>query len=207
MAQLTKTDLIAFEDEIAVLYCDGKIRAPIHLSDGNEDQLIEIFRNISRDDWVFSAWRSHYHALLHGIGKEWLKAEIMAGNSITINNPERHFFSSALVGGICPIAVGVAMGLKMNGSKSKVWVFVGDMTAETGTFHECVKYSQNHDLPINFVIEDNGQSVGTPTRTVWGEKELELSNSHVEQVAPKLYKYAYVKNKYPHVGAGKWVKF
>ena len=207
MAQITKKDLMDFEDEIAALFCDAKIRAPIHLSDGNEDQLIEIFRSISRDDWVFSTWRSHYHALLHGISKEWLKAEIMAGNSITINNPERHFFSSALVGGICPIAVGVAMGLKMNGSKNKVWVFIGDMTAETGTFHECLKYSQNHDLSINFVIEDNGKSVGTPTRTVWGEKELEMSNSHVEQMAPNLYRYAYIKSKYPHVGAGKWVKF
>ncbi|MBI5570914.1 MAG: hypothetical protein HY914_13305 [Desulfomonile tiedjei] len=207
MTQISKKDLTDFEDEIAALYCDGRIRAPIHLSDGNEDQLMEIFKNVRRDDWVFSTWRSHYHALLHGISKEWLKAEILAGNSITINHPERRFFSSALVGGICPIAVGVAMGLQMKGASDKVWVFVGEMTAETGGFHESLKYSQNHDLPIHFVIEDNGKSVGTPTRTVWGEKEQDPTNSPIEQVAPKLYRYAYIKNKYPHVGAGKWVQF
>ena len=35
--------------------------------------LIKIFKNIKSDDWVFSTWRNHYHALLKGIPKELLK--------------------------------------------------------------------------------------------------------------------------------------
>lgn len=207
MAEITKQELIDFETNICNLFCKGKIKAPIHLSDGNEEQLIDIFKKIDRNDWVFSNWRSHYHALLHGIDKEWLKKEILKGNSITINYPEQHFFSSALVGGTLPIALGTALALKLKGSARKVWVFVGDMGAETGIFHECLKYAQNHDLPVNFVIEDNRKSVGTPTQTVWGLKEVGQSNSHVKKIAPKLYRYSYIKNKYPHVGAGKWVTF
>ena len=142
--------LIAFEQEIAQLFEQGQIRSPVHLSGGNEDALIRIFQSIKPTDWVFSTHRSHYHALLKGIPKEWLKAEILANRSITINNAEHHFFSSAIVGGILPIAVGVAM------TGQTVWCFCGDMAGSTGIFYECLQYAQGHDLPITFVIEDNG---------------------------------------------------
>ena len=46
-------------------------------------------------------------------------------------------------------------------------VFIGDMTFETGTFHECYKFSKNMKLPIKFVVEDNNMSTNTPTNKVW----------------------------------------
>ena len=64
---LNSKDLIKFELKIKKIYEEGKIKAPIHLSGGNENQLIKIFKKIKRNDWVISNWRSHYHALLHGI--------------------------------------------------------------------------------------------------------------------------------------------
>ncbi len=166
---MNKQELIDFEADIAGLFEKGTIPSPIHLSKGNEDELIKIFENIKPSDWCFSTHRSHYHALLKGIPREWLKAEILDNRSITINNAEYKFFSSAIVGGILPIAVGVAM------AGQTVWCFVGDMSAETGIFHECVKYATGHKLPIHFVVEDNGLSVETPTEQVWRysyEREL-----------------------------------
>lgn len=177
---MTKEDLIAFETDIADLFEQGKIHAPVHLHGGNEDDLIEIFKNIKSTDWVFSTHRSHYHALLKGIPPEWLKEEILAGHSITLNNAEYKFFSSAIVGGILPIAVGVVM------TGQTVWVFCGDMASETGIFHECLKYSIGHNLPIHFVVEDNGFSVDTPTGKVW--------------------RYSY-QRRFPHQGSGVYVIF
>jgi pyruvate dehydrogenase E1 component alpha subunit len=203
---LTKEELIAFEKDIADTYCTGKIRAPVHLSDGNEEQLIALFKMIHRDDWVFSTWRSHFHALLHGIPKERLKQKILEGDSITLMDAEHHFFATAIVGGNLPIAAGVALAERLRPTGRHVWCFVGDMTAEVGGFHECVKYSTNFDLPITFVIEDNGESVGTPTRTVWGLPEGELLPSMPTQIGPKVWRYSY-KKAWPHVGAGKWVTF
>ena len=52
-----------------------------------------------------------------------------------------------------------------------MYVFLGDMTAETGIMHESLKYSINHNLPIHFIIEDNGLSVCTNTNKVWGNKK------------------------------------
>ena len=53
-AQYTKEDLIAFEELIVKHWEDAKIRGPVHLSNGNEEQLIEIFKCIKPTDWVFS---------------------------------------------------------------------------------------------------------------------------------------------------------
>ena len=74
--EMTPTQLIEFESNIADEYERGKIKGPIHLSDGNEVELIEIFQKISKNDLVFSAWRNHYHALLHGVSASYLEKEI-----------------------------------------------------------------------------------------------------------------------------------
>lgn len=193
---MNKQDLMQFEDEIKQLFLDAKIGAPVHLSRGNEEPLIEIFRQIGKDDWVFSTHRNHYHALLKGVDRKWLKSEILAGRSMHIINKEHRFMSSSLVGGCLPIALGVAMAVKRKRLKSHVWIFVGDMAAETGTFHECTKYASRHNLPITFVIEDNGLSTNTPTQKVWG----------ADKAAPNIIRYKY-KRVFPHINVGKWVIF
>ena len=196
---ITKKELINFELEIKKIYEAGKIRAPIHLSGNNEDQLIKIFKNVQKNDWVFSTWRNHYHALLKGLPKDWLKKEIIAGRSMGINNIKHKFYSSAIVAGIIPIALGVAKSLKIKrkSNSNRVWVFIGDMTFETGIFHECYKYAKNHKLPIKFVVEDNGLSTNTPTKTVWIKKSK----------IPKDIIYYKYKRKFPHHGTGGWILF
>lgn len=194
---LTKEELIAFEEEIKEIYEAGKIRAPVHFCRGNEKQLIEIFKNVNKEDWVFSTHRSHYHALLKGVSREWLKNEILNLRSIHINSRQHRVFTSSIVGGILPIALGTALSIKLRKGKERVWAFVGDMCAEMGVFHECVKYAKRHNLPITFIIEDNDLGVDTPTEKVWGEEDF--GNTQVLR-----YKY---KRIYPHHGSGKWVAF
>ena len=190
-------ELIHFEKKIAEYWESGKIRGPIHLSDGNEIPLIEIFKRITKNDWVFSTWRSHYHALLKGIDPNWIEQEILEGRSITIVNKNEKFYSSAIVGGTIPIAMGVAMALKESQSKERVWCFIGDMAFETGGFMENYKYAKNFDLPITFVVEDNDLSTNTPTIETWKTKS-EVPNDVV------WYKY---NKTWPHYGTGKWVIF
>ena len=55
--------------------------------------------------------------------------------------------------------------------KEKVFVFIGDMTFETGIFHETYKYSKNFNLPIKYIIEDNGLSTNTPTKLTWNKTQ------------------------------------
>ena len=53
MGRITKDTLIEFEADIASCFNNGIIKAPVHLYDGNEDELIEIFSNVKENDWVF----------------------------------------------------------------------------------------------------------------------------------------------------------
>src|SRR5271166_2978272 len=207
---ITKQELIAFEQSVADAYNAGKVRAPVHLSSGNEDQLIEIFKLVKPHDYVFSTWRSHYHALLHGIPRDELMAKILKGESITICVPERRFYSSAICGGNLPIALGVAWSIKHRDLSvlgipanfypdEHVWCFCGDMAAEMGAFAECTRYAANHDLPITYVVEDNGKCVNTPTWEVWGKrKQFEDRGS--------VYRYRY-DLAWPHMGAGRFIDF
>ena len=191
---ITAQELISFENEIAELFNAGKIKAPVHLYSGGEVELIRIFENIRIQDWVLCSWRSHYQCLLKGVPPEELKDKILAGYSIALCFPKYRILSSAIVGGVLPIAVGIGMGIQRRSEDSRVHVFLGDMTSETGIAHECMKYVQNFDLPVYFHIEDNGQSVCTDTRKSWG------ISSHVDR-------FIYKTGKYPHAGAGSRVQF
>lgn len=190
-------ELIDFENLIVSHWESAKIRGPVHLSNGNESQLIEIFKRIKTTDWVFSTWRSHYHAMLKGIDLAWIEKEILAGKSITLCNIEEKFYSSAIVTATLPIALGVAQSIKRAGTDDKVWCFVGDMCFETGIFYEVHKYARNFNLPLYFIVEDNGVSTYTPTESTWNVKR---------DIPDDVIHYTY-KSKYPHYGSGKWIAF
>ncbi len=189
-------ELLTFEEEIADQFNAGKIRAPVHLAEGNEEPLIKIFKGIRSEDWVLATWRSHYHALLKGVPKEKVKDAILRGRSISLCFPEYRMLSSGIVGGICPIAVGLGWAIQEREADEQVYCFIGDMAAETGIYHECSKYAARHDLPIQWIIEDNGVSVVTDTQKSWGDKWL----------LPEVTYYAYELTR-PHVGTGKFVRF
>ena len=194
---ITPEELIGFETRVKEKYERGEIGGPIHLSKNNEKELIEIFQYIHEEDWVFVPWRNHYQALLHGVDQDKLFNSISDGNSMHTNNVKPNFYSSSIVGGIIPLALGASMALKEQKSYKRVWCFVGDMTMETGIFHEAYKYAKNFDLPLNWVIEDNNMSVHTPTDLAWKNK----------QEVPKDVIYYSYEMGYPHHGTGNWVNF
>lgn len=197
---MTPTDLLAFESEIADLFSAGQIKAPVHLSGGNEQQLIDIFKTIGPEDWILCSWRSHYHCLLKGVPKDDLRDAILAGHSVSLSFPKYKILSSGIVGGIAPIAVGLGWSCKRRndvviGQQRKVHVFLGDMTAMAGIVQESINYCIGHDLPIRWVIEDNGVSVCTDTEAVWGPP-----------LTPEMDWYEYKLTR-PHCGVGQWVRF
>ena len=226
---MNKKQLYQFEEDIVDIYKKGLLRSPIHLSgsvDGKlEDFLIKLFKKIKPNDWVFSTYRSHYHSLLKGVKPEWLKEWVLNNKSIHVMNKEHKIVTSAIVGGCLPIALGVARAIKINANNLKypkekidglitmfiphVWVFVGDMTARTGEFKQCLDYADFYDLPVTFVIEDNGLSTDTPTQEVWQSNNAQ-HYGHLKRGLRRgknrLMRIVY-KRKYPHYGVGVFVDF
>ena len=195
---LSKQDLIDFELKVKEEYEKATISGPVHMSKGNEEQLIEIFQYVHSEDWVFSSWRNHYHSLLHGVPPDHLYELITAGKSMSVYCDKPKLYTSSIVGGIIPIALGAAKAFKLKGSERKVWCFIGDMTAETGVFHEAYKYSRSYDLPLEFVVEDNDMSTNTPTSETWNDKKTKFPED--------VFYYSYERG-YPHHGTGQWILF
>jgi TPP-dependent pyruvate/acetoin dehydrogenase alpha subunit len=195
--------LKAFTASIAEEFEKGGVPGPVHLAGGNEDELIRVFENVQPDDWCFSTWRSHYHALLKGVPEDELRTEILAGRSITLQFPKHRFLTSAIVAGHLPIAVGVALQIKRQGGSERVWAFLGDMAAGTGLAHECFRFAMGHNLPIRFVIEDNGVSVCTPTKETWGHAIAGNEYMFPNDVA-EHYKYDL---PFPHAGGNRRTNF
>jgi len=200
-AGVTVEEMQSFEKEVFELFKNARIRSPIHLRGGNEEQLIEIFKDIREQDFCFFTWASHLECLLKGVPRDELRQAILNNKSICLSFKEYHIISSAIVGGNAPLATGMAMGFKRSGVDRKVWCFIGDMAFYTGAVLESIRYAEVHDLPITFVVADNKVSVTTPTREIWGN-DIETITAN----SPKCIRYEYT-NIYPHAGTGEKVLF
>jgi len=202
---LTKEELIEFENDIADCFNSAMIKAPVHLYNGNEEQIIDVFKKhkIGKEDWVLCSWRSHYQCLLKGVPPKQLKEAILEGRSISLSFKEHKILCSGIVTGQLSVSLGIAIDIKRRGGKNKVYCFMGEMTSETGAAHECIKYARNHKLPIHFIIEDNGKSVCTDTRATWNMEKLTYEGINDDYVTY----YKYKLDKYPHAGAGIRVQF
>jgi TPP-dependent pyruvate/acetoin dehydrogenase alpha subunit len=198
---LTPNDLRRFEMHVFELFQSKKINSPIHLRGGNESELIEIFKKIQPEDYCICTWASHLECLLKGVPESELEAAILRNKSICLAFNEYNILSSAIVGGNGPIAIGIAMAIKIKKEDRRVWCFVGDMAFYTGAIQESIRYAQVHDLPVTFVVADNGLSVTTPTAHCWGSSIKELATA-----SPKCIYYSY-KNFFPHAGTGQKVLF
>lgn len=187
----SKQKLIDFENQIGDLYMNNQLPFLFHLSGGNEDQLIEIFKEIKEDDYVISSHRNHYHALLHGIPPETVIDRIKNGRSMFIYDRQRNFFVSAIIGGTPAIAAGIAWALKKKQSTQKVWCFVGDGTEDNGHLFEASRYVDGWNLPCKFVIESNDRSCEASNKDRWNEK------AHIKWDFKSIIKYQY-ECTYPH---------
>ena len=192
----TAETLIAFEQRIVGLFAAGDLPFLVHLSGGNEAQLLEIFRDVQPGDWIFSGHRSHYHYLLAGGNEDHLEKLIRDGRSMFVFDRKINFVTSSILAGVCCPAAGVALALKQAGSASRVWCFVGDGGEDNGHFCEAVRYAEGHGLPVRYIVEDNDRQVDTSYRERWGtERRWQWDNS------PNVMRYHYTPT-FPHGGAG-----
>ncbi|MBX3166256.1 MAG: hypothetical protein KF760_02545 [Candidatus Eremiobacteraeota bacterium] len=208
-------DLAAFEEEIKECYLNKQIRAPIHLRSGLEENLLEIFREVEPQDYVYAYWASHLHCLLKGVPRDQVRQSILDGNSIALCFPQYNVYCSGIASSLAGVATGTALALKRAGASAfsggrrsqrrepHVWLFTGDMAAECGTFHEAIKYAHHFSLPVTFVVEDNAVSVLTDTRKTWGSpRPWYVDTPYAERI-----RYFQYSNSYPHSGVSVRVAF
>lgn len=192
----TAESLIAFEKRMVGLWESGEIPSLVHFSGGNEQQLIEIFSEIRKQDWIFVSHRAHYHCLLKGMPESELEEFIRLDKSMFCFDRELRIYQSAILAGCVGIATGVAVANKEAQNGEHVWCFIGDGAADSGHLYEAALYATGHELPITFVIENNFRQVDTDIAVRRGASYVAFSMN-----APCIREYTY-ESRWPHAGSG-----
>jgi len=157
------------EESIANKYSEQKMRCPTHLSIGQEAIAVGVCSNLTNEDQVLSTHRAHAHYLAKGGCLNSMLAEIygkvtgcskgMGGSMHLIDKSVGFMGSTAIVGNTIPVAVGLALAMKIQEKQLVACVFFGDAAIEAGVFYESVNFAIIHKLPVLFICENNLYSV------------------------------------------------
>ena len=160
-----------FEEKCAQLYGQQKIKGFCHLYIGQEAVVAGTYSAITPEDSVITAYRDHGHALACGLSPESIMAELYGkatgcskgkGGSMHLFSKEHRFFGGhGIVGGQVPLGAGIAFAEKYLETGKVNICFMGDGAVRQGALHETFNMAMLWNLPVVFVIENNGYAMGT----------------------------------------------
>lgn len=144
-----------------------------HPTEGQEAIAVGFCGALREDDVLLSTHRPHIHAIAGGCTLEAVLTEMMGrttgssgglGGAMQFVDHDHNFYCGSIVGSNMPIATGVAMAMKQQGSDRVCMCMFGDGASNTGSFHEALNLAAIWKLPILFVCENNGFAEAMPVR-------------------------------------------
>ena len=163
-----------FEERSAMLYQQSKIGGFCHLYSGQEAVAVGSIGVLREDDYVITAYRDHGHALARGMDPKVAMAELLGkaagcsrgkGGSMHFFDAEKGFLGGhAIVGSHIPLAAGVGFAIKYRGEDRVCICYFGDGAMDQGSLHEAFNMASLWKLPVIYVVENNGMSMGTHLR-------------------------------------------
>ena len=172
-----------FEETCHQLYEEKRITGVyMHLYSGHEASGVGSMAALRPSDHVITAYRDHGIALILGMDPGAVMAEMMGkktgssggkGGSMHLASREHNFWGGyAIVGGHLPLAAGIALEARYHGKDDVTMSYVGDGATNNGYFHESLNMSAIWDLPVVWIIENNGYGMGTEVERASGQTEL-----------------------------------
>lgn len=161
-----------FEDKLAAVYIQQKVRGFLHLYNGQEAVLAGALHAMELGkDRMITAYRNHVQPIGMGVDPRRVMAELYGkatgtshglGGSMHIFSKEKRFHGGhGIVGGQIPLGAGMAFGDKYNNSDAVTLCYFGDGAARQGSLHESFNLAMLWNLPVVFVCENNGYAMGT----------------------------------------------
>lgn len=160
-----------FEQQALKYYNQGSMGGFLHLYIGQESVAVATASLMNGKDEIITAYRDHGHAIAVGMEMNPCMAELFGkgtgcskgkGGSMHFFAPDKHYWGGhGIVGGQAPLGMGLAFALKYKGIKGCAVAFLGDGAVNQGVFSECLNMASLFELPVVFVIENNGYSMGT----------------------------------------------
>jgi pyruvate dehydrogenase E1 component alpha subunit len=171
-----------FEAKCVELYQAQKILGFLHLYDGEEAVSVGVMEALGPEDAVVATYREHGQAIARGVGMDRLMAELLGkqegcclgrGGSMHIFDRATRFYGgNAIIGGGLPLAIGIALGDKMQGRNTLTACFFGDGAVDEGEFHESMNLAALWRLPVLFVCENNLYSMGMALARAEAETDI-----------------------------------
>lgn len=161
-----------FEEKVAQLYGQQKIKGFCHLYNGQEAVIAGTMSAIRKgEDSLITAYRDHGHAIAVGVTPNEVMAEMYGkatgcskgkGGSMHLFSKEHRFFGGhGIVGGQIPLGAGIAFAEKFQGTDKVCVCYMGDGAVRQGALHETFNMAMLWKLPVIFVCENNGYAMGT----------------------------------------------
>ncbi|MBK1694452.1 hypothetical protein CKO09_06820 [Chromatium weissei] len=159
-----------FEETLLKLFSLGHLRGTVHTCIGQEACAVGIVSALdSKRDTLCSNHRGHGHFLAFtdntdGLLKEilGLKSGICGGKGGSQHLHVNNFYSNGILGGMVPIATGIALSQKLAEENGISVVFVGDGAMSEGVIYESLNMAALWKLPLLLVIEHNQIAQSTP---------------------------------------------
>ncbi len=158
-----------FEETVLDNFPRGIFFGTTHTYLGQEANAVGVLSCIEENDIVCSNHRCHGHFLAYGGDPHALFAELMGratgicgGRGGSQHLHWRSFYSNGILGGIIPIATGMALAEKYKHSGSVTVAFLGDGTLGEGVIYEALNMASLWKVPILYVLENNHIAQTTP---------------------------------------------
>jgi pyruvate dehydrogenase E1 component alpha subunit len=155
-----------FEERAGKLVESGEMPGFLHLYVGQEAVAAGVCSALTDADQITSTHRGHGHAIAKGAEFRPMFAELYGkttgyckgrGGSMHIVDMNRGMLgANAIVGGGIPIALGAAFASQYRNDGTVAVSFFGDGATNIGAFHESANFAAVWDLPMVFVVENNG---------------------------------------------------
>lgn len=164
-----------FEDKLAQVYIQQKVRGFLHLYNGQEAVLAGALHAMDPDkDRMITAYRNHVQPIGMGVDPRRVMAELYGkktgtssglGGSMHIFSKEKRFYGGhGIVGGQIPLGAGLAFADKYFKRDNVTLCFFGDGAARQGSLHESFNLAALWKLPVVFCVENNGYAMGTSVK-------------------------------------------
>jgi len=160
-----------FEERSLRSYQQGKIGGFLHLYIGQESVAVGSLSVIGENDHFITAYRDHGHALACGMSMDECMAELYGkatgcskgkGGSMHFFAPDKNYWGGhGIVAGQTPLGLGLAYALKYQEIEGCALCYLGDGAVNQGVFHESLNLAALWDIPVIYIIENNGYSMGT----------------------------------------------
>jgi pyruvate dehydrogenase E1 component alpha subunit len=185
-----------FEDKLAAVYIQQKVRGFLHLYNGQEAVLAGALHAMDlTKDRMITAYRNHVQPIGMGVDPKKVMAELFGkvtgtskgmGGSMHIFSKEHRFYGGhGIVGGQIPLGAGLAFADKYFKRDAVTLCYMGDGAVRQGSLHEAFNLAMLWQLPVVFICENNGYAMGTSVaRTSYSTEIWKLGLGYEMPCAP-----------------------